>query len=288
MAFSALLFNGIRNWVDFWFCLGCRVFDQFLILHTMDVDGDISCDDTRELRGFRRLWNAPQAPSSEQSGPLERVLHEERSLHADDGSGDALFEYDNPATIPDIWERISSSADVDPPERFEGTGKRLFDSSFDVHEPKVLEPQKRESQWRSATIETDFKRLRSGLQKLPWELEGTALRQHDRWHGTGLAAFDKLVAPAAVGTSDVLASQVVFSRASSDTLQSDLPVIPISLKKARREPLDENISRKALLRLRDLILQDPLATKLSSCLCGQLEQCGMHEMLNNQSEMHSE
>ena len=266
--------------MDFWFRLGCRVFDQLLILHTMDVDGDISCDDTRELRGFRRRWNAPQATSSEQSGPLEQALHEEQHVHADDGSGDALFGYDNPASFHDIWEQVSLPADVEPPERVEGTGKRLFESSFDVHEPEpiqVLDPQNRESQWRVAAIEADFKRMRSGLQKLPWELEGTAFRQPDRWHGTGLAAFDKLFAPAAVGTSDVLASQVVFSRSSCDSLQSDLPVIPMSLKKARREPLDEDIRRKALLRLRDLILQDPLATKLGSCLCEQLEQGGMHE-----------
>ena len=46
---SVLLFIGFCNWVDFCFRLGCRVFDQLLILHTMDVDGDISCDDTREL-----------------------------------------------------------------------------------------------------------------------------------------------------------------------------------------------------------------------------------------------
>lgn len=77
--------------MDLWFHLSCRVSDQFLILPTMDVDGDTSCDDTRELRGFRRRWNAPQEPSSEQSGPLEQALHEESSLHADGGTGDALF-----------------------------------------------------------------------------------------------------------------------------------------------------------------------------------------------------
>ena len=246
----------------------------------MDLDGDVACDDFRELRGFRRRWNAPQVTPSEQSGPLEQTLHDEQHVHADEGQFEALIGDDQHALQYDIWEQVSLPADVDTPDRIEGTGKRLFDSLFDVQEPEpiqVLDPHNRESHWKTAAIEAEVKRMRSGLQKLPWEFEGTAFRQQDKWHGTCLAAFDKLFTPAAVGASDVLCSQVVFSRPNSVSLQSDLPVIPISLKKARREPLDEDVRRKALLRLRDLILQDPLATKLGSHLCEQLEQGCMHE-----------
>ena len=208
------------------------------------------------------------------------VLHDVRSLPAEDGSGEVLFGYDNPASIPDTWDRIPLPADVDRPVIFEGTGKCLFESPFTVHEPEpiqVLDPQNREYQWRSAAIEVDFKRLCIGLHKFPWKLEGSTFRPRDRWHGTGFAACDKLFALTTVGTSDVLASQVVVSRSGSDTMQSVLPVIPISLKKARREPCDEDMRRKALLSLWDLFLKDPLATKLDSSLCGQLEQGGIHE-----------
>ena len=67
VAFRVLLFIGICNLVDFGFCFGCRVFGHFLILQTMDVDGDISCDDPCDLRGFgdvgthlRRLLRSSQ------------------------------------------------------------------------------------------------------------------------------------------------------------------------------------------------------------------------------------
>ena len=138
------------------------------------------------------------------------VLHDVRSLPAEDGSGEVLFGYDNPASIPDTWDRIPLPADVDRPVIFEGTGKCLFESPFTVHEPEpiqVLDPQNREYQWRSAAIEVDFKRLCIGLHKFPWKLEGSTFRPRDRWHGTGFAACDKLFALTTVGTSDVLASQ---------------------------------------------------------------------------------
>ena len=63
--------------------------------------------------------------------------------------------------------------------------------------------------------------------------------------------------PATFGAQDVLASQVVATRPSRETVCQDLPVVPFMLKRARREPLDEDIRRLALQKFRDLVLQDP-------------------------------
>ena len=38
----------------------------------------------------------------------------------------------------------------------------------------------------------------------------------------------------------------------------DLRVLPIQLKKARSEPLEEDVRRQALLKFRDIILLDPI------------------------------
>ena len=268
------------SWLGIWvyFCSG--LFDQLLILDVMDLDGDRTDSAPRELKGFRRRWNPSQASSPAQSGPSDVVLQGEQILHADNEYDASLFGGDVFGKFPGDWDVISVHDGAEQPELPEGLGKRVFENSDNMPRPstiQVCDPQNRESQWKHAAIEADAKRLKSSFQKLPWELEGSAFKPLDRWHGTGLASFDRFFQPTFVGAYDVLESQVVKSRPSAIQVKHDLPVVPISLKRSRREPLDEDIRRKALLRLSDLILQDPLATRLGTCLRGQVELGEAHE-----------
>lgn len=246
----------------------------------MDLDGDMSFSMPRELKGFRRRWNPPRGSVSDQSGPSDAAEHDQCELPADGAQEDDLFCGDTVETVSVDLDVISLH-DADPQHDSHVTdGKRLFESVGEMQQPspiQVLDPQNRESQWKHAAIEADAKRIRSSFQKLPWEMEGSAFKPLDRWHGTGLAAFDKLFQPTFVGACDVFDSQVVQTRPSASVYRPDAPVVPITLKRARREPLDEDIRRKALMRLGDLILQDPLATQLGTCLRGQVEQGEMHD-----------
>eukprot|EP00435_Cladocopium_sp_Y103_P010269 s3915_g2.t1 len=97
------------------------------------------------------------------------------------------------------------------------------------------------------------------------------------WQGTVLGSFDKFFTGTSIGARDVWNSQIVRSRPSSECQGVDLPVIPIKLRRARREPLDEDIRRQALLKLRDLLLQDPLATQLGTSLKGHVEHGVVHD-----------
>ena len=226
----------------------------------MDLDGDMMPEAPRELRGFRRRWNASQASSPEQSGPLAvESIGEDQNLPYDFDPGDTFLGDDVYEFPRDIWDVISLPAKGVQAEHHGVTGIRLFDSLDVAPQPaliQVLDPQ--------TAIEADF--------KLPWEQEGFAFIPTDRWQGTMLEAFDNCFAPVFIGVHDVLDSQVVRSRPSSVSLQSGLPIVPISLKRARKEQLDEYIRRKALLRFRDLVLQYPLAAQLGTSFHGHLQQ----------------
>jgi hypothetical protein len=230
----------------------------------MDLDGDLMFDAPRELRGFRRRWTASQASSPELSGPLAvESIGEDQNLPYDFDPGDTFLGDGGDELPQDVWDVISMPAEVTQAELRGVTGKRFFDSLDVAPHPapiQLLDPQKRESAWKVAAIEADLKRLRNSFTKLPWEQEGLAFKSADKWQGTALEAFDKRFAPVFIGAHDVLDSQVVQSRPSLVSLQRDLPIVPISLKRASKEQLDEDTQRKALLRFRDLILQDPLAT----------------------------
>ena len=54
-------------------------------------------------------------------------------------------------------------------------------------------------------------------------------------------------------------------------------MVPFMLRRARREPLDEDIRRLALHKFKDLVLQDPLATQLGTSLRGCFDTGFLHE-----------
>ena len=251
----------------------------------MDLDGDLMFDAPRELRGFRRLWTASQASSPELSGPLAvESIGEHQNLPYDFDPGDAFLRNGGEELPQDVWDVISMPAEVTQAELRGVTGKLFFDSLDDAPHPaliQLLDPQKRESAWKVAAIEADLRKLRNSFTKLPWEQEGVGFKSADKSQGVALEAFDMRFAPVFIGAHDVLDSQVMQSRPISVSLQPDLPIVPISLQRASEEHLDGDIQRKALLRFRDLILQNPLATQLGTSLHGHVQQSGQDDEIDH-------
>jgi len=254
----------------------------------MEPDKDLNSDASpRLLKGFRRRWVAPSEALSVGSEPFVDVPVGQLSneFTGDTIFGDSVFD---DGLDPDFaeWDLIQTVEDLPDVAMSSKRAFRDVPSEIDFGEtsepstPQVLDPQHLEASWKARAIEADLKRARVSLPKLPWELEGTAFRPVDRWQGTALAGFDKFFGTTSIGAVDVLDSHVVTSRACSFVATPELPVVPIALKKARREPLDEDIRRKALLRFRDLILQDPLSTQLGTSLKGRLDSGSNHDDVN--------
>ena len=235
---------------------------------------------SRPLKGFRRRWLQHQATSPMESGPSDEAAVDESNLFSPGASvfGDA--SHVDAESVPDGLETGEPFSDQLAAVSLQTGDKRPFDATQDSScsdsSLKVLDPFGREPSWRAAALDADFKRLKSNFGKLPWELEGSAFVQSDRWHGTVFASFDKRFAITGIGVQDVWNSTVVDSRPYKLADTSTFPVVPISLKRSRREPLDEDIRCRALTRLQELLLQDPLATQLGTSLRGRLNQGGHH------------
>ena len=249
---------------------------------TIDVDETELTSDLRPLRGYRKRWRPSRAASSNASGPsVNDAQNMNQNLFSPGSSPGRHDELCDESAVPFDWEPLDQFDDAAFQDPFSGFDLLLQGSGVTTKlqdaVPRVLDPQKREPSWKLAAIEADVKRSRRNLEKLPWELEGSAFKPADKWQGTFLASFDKRFAPTSIGISDVWHSQVVQARASGSFSTPDLPVAPISLKQARREPLDEDIRCRALLRFRDIILQDPLATQLGTSLRGRLQHGDLHD-----------
>ena len=257
--------------MDYRFCFSCHFLAPRLASQTMDRGIDDAVP-PRQLKGFRLRWRHSQASSSDGLGPGEcEPALDETDLFGPNLADEPLDLDSNDQFLAE-WEQIELfDEDCDNISQ-SGLQKHLEldedDFDFSVPAPQVLDPQRAESAWKAAAFEADLKRRRLSYQKLPWELEGSAFRNDDKWQGTFLASFDKRFASTCVGAEDVWNSKVVQSRPVLVSSSGERPVVPISLKGARREPVDEDIRRRALLRFRDIILQDPLATQLGSSLHG--------------------
>ena len=143
----------------------------------------------------------------------------------------------------------------------------------------VMDPSKREADWQSLARDAQAKRARQ-FYKLPWELEGSACRSNDLWSGTAVSVFDKMFVPTTIGAQDVFESQVIACRPTIDFEGREKPVVPLKLKHARSEPRDEDIRRQALMKLRDLVLQDPLSTQLGTILRDRHASGFMHDEID--------
>ena len=95
----------------------------------MDLDGDLTIDAPRELRGFRRRWNTSQASSPDLSGPLAAEPFGEGPNLPCEFDPDDIFLGDGGDELPqDVWDVISMPEDDTHAELFGVSNKRLFDS----------------------------------------------------------------------------------------------------------------------------------------------------------------
>ena len=243
----------------------------------MDLDDTFDeSQDHRPLRGFRKRWQ-PEATALDEQSPrpssddVGEGLNRESQLDLFGGDyaeslepEPSLLEWDLIEQTNETGEALQSSSlkrAFDPVENLDGvcTG------------PQVLDPLRTESVWKAEALAAEVKRARTSFAKLPWEVDGSVSRSRDLWQGTVVSILDKMLVPSAIGAMDVIQSQTVTSRPDRGRPSMDVPVLPIQLKRARREPLEEDIRRKALARFRSLILQDPLATQLGTSLRGIFE-----------------
>eukprot|EP00435_Cladocopium_sp_Y103_P066984 s704_g29.t1 len=251
----------------------------------MDSDLDHTVPGPLTFAGFRKRWSQKRAADVAESEPHDVIAPVD-----DHGDTLSLFGYSDDwgADVGDntlgSWEHVepdSAFRDVGfLAETAEGSSnKREFDDEMFCSDsgPRVLDPSGVEPDWRAVAMQSELKRVKHDFDKLPWEMDGTAFRSSDRWQGTILSNLDKCFTPACLGACDVLDSSVVSARACSSANTVDVPVVPLQLKRARKEPLDEDIRRQALLKFRDVVLQDPLATQLGTSLVGQVNRGVLHD-----------
>ena len=243
-----------------------------------------SCDlpmvPSPKFRGFRRRWtsraNEPEGDSASDVAPDAQLLTSsvrswgfvDDGLKDDRPSAAAFLEHDA-NTQDDFFGGLDSAPSVG-------------EVTNDPH-PRICDPAGRETSWRQAAFEATSKRVRLNLPKMPWEESGVSavFRAGSIWDGSIVAGYEKLMAPQALGLSDVLESEVVASVASSSKPPSEItPVTKLVLAGSRKETTDDDLRRTSLHRFRTLILQDPRATELGASLLMMREQGCLDGMLD--------
>ena len=256
-----------------------------LVYLAMDLD---EADDTgspcRPMRGFRKRWQhcatssdveSPEPPASGNGEDLN--LETQSDLFV--GSNAESFVF---TAHPLDWDLLGPCAEVHDTPHAETLKRALEPSEFEVESwlgPQGLDPLQTESSWRAADLTTQRKRARSNCIKLPWELDGSVFRSSELWQGTVISSLDKTLTPTSLEAFDVLNSQAINVRPVRECNPLAAPVLPIQLKRASREPLEEDIRCKALSRLWDIISQDLLATQLGTSLCNSFESGFGHDCI---------
>ena len=201
-------------------------------LHGMDLDADPNMR-PRAFKGFRKRWQSSQPSVPSESGPLSEQ-HDADEQYASDlplFGMDALgstefFSLEDPDEVePQLGPQLET-AESEVQQTLDGSTQSQGNPQSCLH---VLDPNKRELSCH------ELKRAKQDIGKLPWELEGSAFLGADRWQGTALASFDSLFASSVVGASDVCESQVVQTRPATVLSETVLPVIPLTLRRARKE-----------------------------------------------------
>eukprot|EP00435_Cladocopium_sp_Y103_P022954 s5136_g5.t1 len=230
----------------------------------MDLDGQKD-DKPRSPKGFRKRWMPGRADATEASDVT--------SVHSFDGSASGGFEKlsddqldlfalrDGLEDEPQFsgWEPIPFEDDGYEPE------SPLHVASSSSGGPLVFDPHRTESAWLNNALETATKRQKLHNPKLPWEIGpfSQIFRTGDVFQGTILDNYRDAFVPPFLGCHDVLHSVVTAKpHANASETCAEPPVLAINVKKVRHELPDEDIRRMAICKLRDLILQDPLATQL--------------------------
>eukprot|EP00435_Cladocopium_sp_Y103_P052555 s1002_g16.t1 len=230
----------------------------------MDLDGQKD-DKPRSPKGFRKRWMPGRSNATDTSDVT--------SVHSFDGSANGDFEKlsdgqldlfalrDGLEDEPQFsgWEPIPFEDDGYEPE------SPLHVAASSSGGPLVFDPHRTESAWLNNALETATKRQKLQNPKLPWEIGpfSQIFRTGDVFQGTILDNYKDAFVPPFLGCHDVLHSVVTAKpHANVSETCAEPPVLAINVKKVRHELPDEDIRRMAICKLRDLILQDPLATQL--------------------------
>eukprot|EP00435_Cladocopium_sp_Y103_P010287 s5853_g2.t1 len=220
----------------------------------------------RKLKGFRKRWSG-EALSGDESEARSSAVS---SVHTDANVG--VIWKENLDFFGDSletdWEHVEPQPEISDCYEPESP---VTDNPADVGFPTVCDPLGREPAWVSCALESASKRLKFEATKLPWEVGhfGQVFRTADKWSGTVLSNFSNSFLPTGIGGTDVLNSVVVNSNQDqSSSSVFEPPVLKMNVKRVRYELPDEDIRRVALCKLRDLVLQDPLATQLGVSVHG--------------------
>ena len=228
-----------------------------------DEPGD---EKNRPLRGYRKRWRPSPSVAAES---------QEEMVRSDPGGDlEGVGPYD-PAVNFGFGEDAGGLDDwIHATDGFASGAAEPYEPSSpaeDLDLPKgVVElsgPQEYEPEWQKCATSAAVKRQRMDTPKLPWEMPPFDLlfRTGDKWGGTILAGYNDLFVHTTVGCTDVLNSRLAPERSAAVRgLVEQPPVVRLNFKKVRTELPDEDIRRVALSKLRDILLQDPLATQIGT------------------------
>ena len=221
-------------------------------------------DSPRPLRGFRKRWTSDAASGAASSDGRSALGDFDPAFR-----GDALDSAVHTSGFSDLgsWTFLQPAAS----EQYEP------ESPIDLYGdempgPVVFDPNRTEPSWINSALETASKRQKMHRPKLPWETGAFSqiFRTGDVWQDTILSGLTNRFVPTGIGCEDVLNSRITDKPHVEESATEFVPpVIQLNLKKVRRELPDEDIRRMALCKLRDLILQDPMATQLGVSICNQ-------------------
>eukprot|EP00435_Cladocopium_sp_Y103_P035582 s3081_g9.t1 len=206
----------------------------------------------KPLSGFRLRW-APQPIERHDPMPQPEPLTEPGDALSLWGDPDEVLE--EQFSLPGSWSHVSDDLHEQADDNLYEPESPLDDLTG-CSVPRVTDPNSAETGWRQCAFAAVSKRQKVERPKLPWEqpMMSTIFRTGDLWSGTALSGFN-------------------------DSLEPEPPVVKLNIKRVRRELPDEDIRRVALCKLRDIILQDPLASQLGSSINTMLKGGCQHDMV---------
>ena len=149
----------------------------------MDPDADNASEGSRAVRGFRRKWaRALSEPATERSDVIS--LHSDQNVDVSSqlfGEQEYCFGFADDFDV-DVWQLTEPQVANLDSSQFETLKRPLDVSSERFHEsrPLVLDPCGSEPSWRATALEAEIKRAKTSLDKLPWEMDGSAFKRELR------------------------------------------------------------------------------------------------------------
>lgn len=253
------------------FCRWIFVWSLFDLLVTFDMSTTNGSDGDNEpvmhevpsLKGFRKRWKvgatvADNLHESSQPEPDFSAFGD----YPDTSLGDLGFMGEDDSMRS--WDFIPTQLPGEEDEPYEPSSP--VDSRAEpTHHVQVSDRYGTEAAWHQCALASASKRQRLDMPKLPWEHQpfGTMSRSGSKWSGTIVDSLKDMFAPTVIGCYEVINSELTDNHKKTVlAVDAGPPVVRLDVRRVRTEQPDEDIRRVALSKLRDLVLQDPLATQL--------------------------